>query len=80
MKPNRPITPLQKWMRDNRWSDPAFAAAVNEHLAKEAVKPISAKSVAKWRRGEGVPRPATQRAIKAVSGGAITADDLVELV
>lgn len=78
MKPNRPITALQRWMRDNRWSDPAFANAINEILARGNHKAISAKSVAKWRRGDGVPRPATQLAIKELTRGAVTPDDLVE--
>ncbi len=78
MKP-RPITKLQAWMRDNRWSDPAFASALNVILEREGSKPISAKSVAKWRRGDGVPRPATQRAIKELTADAVTADDLVEI-
>lgn len=64
-------------MRDNRWSDPAFAKAINEILAREGHKPISARSVAKWRRGDGIPRPATQRAIKELTGGAVTPDNLV---
>lgn len=64
-------------MRDNRWSDPAFSNSINEILRRSNHKPISAKSVAKWRRGDGVPRPATQLAIRELTGGAVTPDDLV---
>lgn len=75
----RPITALQRWMRDNRCSDAAMAAGINEILAKAGKKPVSARSVAKWRTGEDgtVPRPATQLAILEFTNGAVTPADLI---
>ena len=78
MKP-RPITALQRWMRDGRWSDPALAVAINDELKRQGSRRrVSERSVAKWRRGDALPRLETQLAIKEVTAGAITPDDLVE--
>ena len=75
----RPITALQRWMMENRCSDAAMAAGINDILQKAGKKPISARSVAKWRTGEDgtVPRPATQLAILEFTDGAVTPADLV---
>lgn len=68
-------TKLAEWMKQHRWSDPAFAAEVSKHLKK----PITARAVFKWRHRERVPRPAAQRAIAIVTNGEVTANDLMGL-
>lgn len=76
----RPITALQRWMFENRYSDPAFAEAVNAVLARRGItKTISKRSVARWRRGEGaVPRAHVQGAIMELTEGAVTPTNLLE--
>lgn len=61
-------------MRANRYSDAAFAVKLNVILARKGLKPISARSVAKWRLKERgtVPRPATQLAIMELTQEAVT--------
>lgn len=68
------LSPLDKWMKLNRYSDPAFAKAVSEHLEK----PIGHRAVFKWRHKKRVPRAKAQAAIAVVTGNAVMPNDFIE--
>jgi hypothetical protein len=78
----RPITELQRWMTENRYSDPSFAEALNIILKRMNRAPVSPRSVAKWRLKEGgtIPRPETQKAIMELTEGAVTPTHFVTAV
>lgn len=69
-------------MRAGRWSDAAFADALNIILKRMGQAPISARSVAKWRLKERgtIPRPKTQEAIMELTEGAVTPTHFVTAV
>jgi hypothetical protein len=66
---------LETWMRENRYSDPAFAREVS----KVANHIYSARSVENWRRGFSMPRFEAVEAMRAVTAGAVTYEDHVEV-
>jgi hypothetical protein len=67
-------TKLEKWMRENRYTDNAFAAGIN---GVTKGKPVSGRTVTKWRSGSTFPRVASMIAIKEFTKGAVTANDFV---
>lgn len=83
MKP-RKRTKLERWMRENRYSDTAFAAAVEaeiENLTGEPVE-ISPATVAKWRLGgpdAPLPRKHALRAIYVVTKGEVDPNSFCDL-
>lgn len=64
-------------MREHRYSDAAFAAAVTEKMT--AGREVKSRTVTKWRLGTSMPRRPALGAIATVTEGAITANDFVEL-
>lgn len=83
MKP-RKRTKLELWMRENRYSDAAFAAAVEAELRLNMGhdETISARAVTKWRLGgpdAPVPRKHTLQAIYTVTNGEVDANSFADL-
>ena len=68
-------TKIAVWMRENRYTDDAFAAEINKVTVGS---PISGRTVAKWRSGETFPRHASLAAIKKVTKGAVTPNDIIK--
>lgn len=70
-----PTNRFAVWLRENRYTDPQFAAA----MAKALETPrFSSRTVEKWRIGKSIPRPRNMGAIKAITKGEITADSFLE--
>lgn len=83
MKP-RERTKLELWMRANRYSDAAFASAVEGQihaLTGEEVT-ISSGTVAKWRLGGSdapMPRKLALRGIYLLTKGAVDPNSFADL-
>lgn len=70
-----PPTKFAVWLRENRYTDPAFAKEMAKELKLET---FSHRTIEKWRLGLAMPRPASVKAIKAITGGAITMETFAE--
>jgi hypothetical protein len=64
---------LWRWMRDNRYSDPLFAA----EISRRQPKPVTPKTVFNWRHGIRVPRSASMSTIMAITDNQVTPNDFV---
>jgi hypothetical protein len=64
---------LQAWMTRENIDDSEFARRMEE----QTEKPCSDHTVAKWRRLERIPRPASMAAISVITGQEVTANDFV---
>lgn len=83
MKP-RKRTALEIWMRDNRYSDAVFAAAIEAEIFSETGRhvTISGGTVTKWRLGgerAPMPRKLALRAIFKITGGAVDPNSFCDL-
>ena len=70
-------TPLARWMWENSYQDTTFAVAVETRMRAlgHPEASVSSRTVAKWRRGEAMPRKAALQAMLDITG--LTADDVV---
>ena len=68
-------TKFAVWLKENRYTDPLFAREMAKELKLEK---FSHRTIEKWRLGLAIPRPASIKAIKAITGGAITMETFVE--
>lgn len=81
----RKRTKLELWMRQNRYSDAAFAAALEaeiENMTGGDYTNISSGSVAKWRLGgptAPMPRKQALRAIYVITKGEVDPNSFVDL-
>lgn len=83
MKP-RKRTKLERWMRENRYSDTAFAAAVEAEIENMTGDPaeIASGTVTKWRLGgpdAPLPRKHALRAIYVVTKGEVDPNSFCDL-
>lgn len=74
MRPPRSknLSPLGKYLYENRISDNDFAGLMKLHLA---VQKFSSSTVENWRYGRGMPRGENLIAVKAITG--MTADQIL---
>lgn len=78
MKRNRTetdLSPLGRWMRDNRHTTRTFAEKVREY---RGLKVFSPRTVENWVYGDAVPRGDNMKAIMAITENAVTANSFVE--
>lgn len=68
-------TKFERWLRENRYTDPQFAAAMAKQLQ---ISQFSPRTVEKWRLGLATPRKPSMLAIMKITDGAITADSFIE--
>lgn len=63
---------LDTYIREQKLTDESFAKLLGPSVSEWAVR--------KWRYGQRIPRFTMQKRILEVTGGAVTANDLVEAV
>lgn len=68
-------TKFAKWLENNRYSDPAFAAKMME---LDPDRHYAVKTVENWRRGRAMPRKRALTHISTITNGEITADAFME--
>lgn len=74
----RPITVLQRWMTENKYSDTKLADALTGLMPLDyRVRP---GTIAKWRLGFAMPRKEALRALATLSGGIVDANSFVAAV
>lgn len=66
-------TKLDRWMKENRYSDRLFA----EKLATVGVR-VSARTVESWRQGRAMPRKKALGGIKTVTNDEVLPNDWIE--
>lgn len=69
------VTPFGAWLRDNRYSDTAFAAVMDEVDPDSA--PHSPRSVQNWRLGLNGPRGKAVQTIRTITKNAVDANSFV---
>jgi hypothetical protein len=71
------VTALTEWMRDQWLTDAELAVKLNAH-PKLQDKTITARQIARWRKGLALPRPYYVEALREMSDGKVTADSFYD--
>lgn len=67
-------TKFSDWLMKKHWSSRLFADRLAAELGRRS---FSTNTIDNWRSGKAKPRDGTMLAIKALSGGELSADDFL---